>query len=166
MAASTWTEAAHVLADELARSEALGPFATEDDRLAMADRLLSALDTRKYTVVKRTVQAGPTPPPPLIVSASRPVTVDQLHSEPGMVVQRHTTQEAGSDRVETELPCCARRIEVAADPDLEVDLVCQYDQVRYTLRLAEEWDGGLLACFEVEGRVMVAKRRPAKRRPR
>ncbi|MEV4292816.1 hypothetical protein AB0K40_45540 [Nonomuraea bangladeshensis] len=27
--------------------------------------------------------------------------------------------------------------------------------MRYTLRLAEEWDGGLLACFEVGGEVLM-----------
>ncbi|MGA5764020.1 hypothetical protein [Nonomuraea bangladeshensis] len=27
--------------------------------------------------------------------------------------------------------------------------------MRHTLRLAEEWDGGLLACFEVGGEVLM-----------
>ncbi|MEV0149742.1 MULTISPECIES: hypothetical protein [unclassified Nonomuraea] len=161
---STWTEVAHVLADELERSEALGPFAEEDYRLRIADQLLQALDTRKYVVMKRNTMAELAPPPATVVSASTPVTVEQLYDDPGMIVQRHTTQEEGSDRVVTELPCCHRPLTVPADSGLEVDVVCQFDRVLYTLRLAEEWDGGLLACFEVAGRVMVAKRRPAKRR--
>ncbi|MEU6798849.1 hypothetical protein ABZ907_44750 [Nonomuraea wenchangensis] len=53
--------------------------------------------------------------------------------------------------METELPCRARRLTVAADAGLEVEVVCPFDWVRFTLRLAEEWDGGLLACFEVGG---------------
>ncbi|MFG1709169.1 hypothetical protein ACFLIM_38860 [Nonomuraea sp. M3C6] len=162
MGASTWSEAGHVLADELGADDLLGPSTSEDDRLRMADRLLVALDTRRYNVVKRNTVAAPAAPPPLVISASRPVAVDRL--EAGMIVQRHTRQEEGSDHVETELPCCDRRMEFAADPDLEVDLVCQYDRVRYTLRLAEEYDGGFLACFCVEGQVAVAKPRPAKRK--
>ncbi|MEV0617631.1 hypothetical protein AB0I81_30220 [Nonomuraea sp. NPDC050404] len=161
---STWAEAGRVLADELERSEALGPFAEEDSRLRMADQLLQALDARQYTVTKRIMRTEPTPPPATVVSASRSVTVGDLCSNAGMIVQRHTTQEEGSDHVETELPCCIRRITVPADSDLEVDVVCPFDRVRYTLRLAEEWDGGLLACFEVGGEVLMVKRRPAKRR--
>ncbi|MEU6719848.1 hypothetical protein ABZ897_51055 [Nonomuraea sp. NPDC046802] len=161
-------EAGYVLAAELDRGEALGPFATEDDRLAMADRLLMALDTRSYQVMKRTM-AEPEPAPPTVIWASSPVRLDQLDS--GAIVQRHTEQEwtdqeKAVDTVTTKLPCCGRRMEFPADPHLKVDVVCQYDRVRYTLRLAEESDGGLLACFEVGGQVMLAKRRPAKRRAR
>ncbi|MEV4079070.1 hypothetical protein AB0J43_02100 [Nonomuraea fuscirosea] len=159
-------EAGYVLAAELDRDEALGPFATDDDRLAMADRLLMALDARQYNVVKRTRTVGPAQPTPTVVSASRHVTPGELCADPGMVVQRHTVQEDGSEHVDTELPCCARTVTVAADLDLEVELVCPFDRVRYTLRLAEEWDGGLLACFEVGGEVLMVKRRPAKRRAR
>ncbi|TDD36109.1 hypothetical protein E1286_38750 [Nonomuraea terrae] len=165
MGTSTWSEAVRVLADELGRSGVPG-LPEEEDRLHLADQLLVALEVRKYTVAKRTISAEPTPPQPTVISASRPVTVDELHSDPGMVVQRHTTHEEGSNHVETELPCCRRRMTFPADSDLEVDVVCQFDGLRYTLRLAEEWDGGLLACFEVGGPVMLAKRRPAKRRAR
>lgn len=160
---SVWSEAAQVLADELERSEVLGPFSEEDYLLRAADRLLQALDARRYNVVRR----EPTPPArpaPTVVGASRRVTLDKLRSTPGMVVQRHTLQEEDSDHVDTELPCCARTINVPADADLEVEVVCPYDAIRYSLRLAEEWDGGLLAVFEVGGEVLVVKRRPSKRR--
>ncbi|WP_344218922.1 hypothetical protein [Nonomuraea bangladeshensis] len=158
----------HVLADELERSEALGPFAEEDYRLRMADRLLQALDTRRYDVVRRAPapsarRAQPTPP---VRSASTHVTPGELRSTPGMVVQRHTVQEEGADTVTTELPCCERSLTVPADSDLEVEVVCPFNRIRYTLRLAEEWDGGLLACWEVGGEVLLVKRRPAKRRSR
>ncbi|WP_433235338.1 hypothetical protein ACQPYK_25170 [Streptosporangium sp. CA-135522] len=155
-------EAGYVLAAELDRGELLGPFATEDDHLAAADRLLMALDARDLHVVKRTQEARPAPP--TVIPASRPVALDQL--DPGIIVQRWTEQEEGSDHVDTKLPCCGRRMTFPADSDLEVDLVCQYDRVRYTLCLVEEYDGGLLACFAVEGRVTVARPRPAKRRVR
>lgn len=158
----TWAEAAHVLADELGK--AIGKLADEEDRLRLADRLMSALDTRKYSVVKRTTTAEPAPTPADVFSASRHVTPGEL--EAGVIVQRHTRQEEGDDHVDTDLPCCARSVTVPADSDLEVDVVCPFDQFRYTLRLAEEWDGGLLACFEVGGEVLMVKRRPAKRRPR
>ncbi|GGO63026.1 hypothetical protein [Nonomuraea cavernae] len=157
-------EAGYILAAELDRDEAIGPFATEEDRLAVADRLLMALDIRQYDVVKRARKVEA--PLPMVFSASRHVTVGELCSEPGMIVQRHTRQEEGSDHVETDLPCCARSVTVAADPDLEVELVCPFDRVRYTLRLAEEWDGGLLACWEMGSEVLLVKRRSAKRRAR
>lgn len=165
---ATRPEAGYILAAELDRDDALGPFATEDHRLAMADRLLIALDIRGYKVAKRP-QGEPEPAPPTVFWPSTPVRLDDLDA--GVIVQRHTDQEwtergEGASTLQVDLPCCARRLEFPADGDLEVDLVCQYDRIRYTLRLAEESDGGFVACFTVEGPVTMAKPRPAKRRLR
>ncbi|MEU8195308.1 hypothetical protein AB0C10_16155 [Microbispora amethystogenes] len=157
-------EAAYAIAGELGYT--MVKFGTNgDDRLAIAGEVLAGLDARGFQVVRREKPNLAPEPKPRVFSASRVVDLDDL--EPGVIVQRWTIQEdEDAPTVETKLPCCERRMEVDADADLEVDLVCQYDRLRYTLCLAKEYDGGFLACFTVEGRVTVAKPRPAKRRAR
>ncbi|NRQ31344.1 hypothetical protein HII36_05755 [Nonomuraea sp. NN258] len=139
----------------------LSTIASEHDRLALAERMLEAVNDVGLQVAEkptRTPQPEPAQIPP--IWPGNPVTLAQLI--PGRLVQRYT-EEAGEE-VRTDVPCCERRITVEARDGLETDLVCPFDGLRYTLVLVDDEDGGLWANFTVVGEVVMPRRRSPTRR--
>lgn len=152
------SEPVRILAAEIGHT-AVAQVTDDEYRLLLSDQLLAALDARGIDVTERVKETTPPEPKPTIIRPSMPVELGDL--VPGVVVQRYTDQDNVS--VQTRLPCCRRPIEVPPDPDAEVDLVCPFDRLRYTVGLAQESDGGFLANFLVEGQVVVVKPHPRKR---
>lgn len=152
-------QAAYMIADVLARA-GLSPSMSELDRMELAERMLEAVNGAGLQIaVKPKPKPEPAPIPSIGPGSS--VTLDQLI--PGRLVQRYT-EEMG-EKVRTDVPCCDRWITVEAEDGLEVDVVCPFDGLRYTLNLVGDSDGGLWANFTVSTEViMIQRRSPARRR--
>ncbi|GAA4599964.1 hypothetical protein GCM10023194_81010 [Planotetraspora phitsanulokensis] len=144
-----------VLADELVRAYAAPD---EDLALALADRLVTALDMAGLAVVDRRKDENdkaPEAPAPPMIHAGFPVPRELV---PGQVVQRWTDKVRGR-RVAVDLPCCERRVILPAEVRGEDEVVCPQDGLKFAVRLADDGDGGFWAYVTVVEPVILAKAR-------
>ncbi|MGW4639615.1 hypothetical protein ACWEN6_13860 [Sphaerisporangium sp. NPDC004334] len=160
----------YVLADELARAvdPALGG---EDDRLALADRLLTALEMSGLAVVpRRREREEPRPRP--VVPAHAPV--DPLQIQPGFRVSRYTEPAPRGRALATQAPCCSRWVWIRPDVDsvtgdpqaTNTRVLCSVCAVVYEVDLVPDSDGGFWAVFTVQHVAVAMTRRTAARRAR
>lgn len=129
----------------------------------LASHVAQELEMYGLTIVPRYKERDDTPPPPPMIYAGRSASIDQL--VPGQVVQRWTVP--AGETVSVEPPCCAvlgRRIVLPNKDGHEEDVVCQYDRLRYTVRLVDDGDEGLWAYLTVVGAITVTKARPPRKK--
>lgn len=154
--------AAYVMADVMARV-GLSHFTNEHDRLSLADRLLTGIESAGLHIVEREEKKDAPEQPKLpVIPASRPVTLDQL--VPGQVVQRWTDPDG--EVVTIDMPCCGRKLCLPNKQTTVETVVCQYDRIGYQVDLVDDGDEGLWAYLTVRGPVVVAKPRKPRRRVR
>ncbi|MEV4748999.1 hypothetical protein AB0K21_21695 [Streptosporangium sp. NPDC049248] len=131
----------------------------------LAAHVVQELEMYGLAIVPRSryKERDETPPPPPMIYAGMSASLNDL--VPGRVVQRWAI--AAGETVSVEPPCCAvlgRRIVLPNEEGHEDDVVCQYDRLRYTVRLVDDGDEGLWAYLTVVGAITVTKARPPRRK--